>query len=155
MTPIKPLTITIAAAAAVLTAACSQDTAADHDPQPVTAQAQPTTAPRPPLIVQERACGALDAIDHLADDAINPTADPGNPAPKPNGTNIISFASALQRVDRQGLSEPMSAAINAHAYALTNLGALINHGASREDIASMATVADTTSRTIDAFCDKA
>lgn len=49
----------------------------------------------------------------------------------------------------------MNAALTAHAYALTNLGALINHGANREDIASMATVTDTTSRTIEALCEQA
>lgn len=91
-------------------------------------------------------------IDRLAHDAIAPDPAPGNPAPHPNGTNVITYASALQTLDRQGLPTPMNVAITAHAYALTNLGALINTGASRDDIDSMAVVADTTSRTVQSFC---
>lgn len=148
--------LVLVAAAAALAAGCANpDQATPADPAtPVVATAKPAAPPQSPHVVQDRACGAFIAIDRLAHDAIAPAPDPANPAPKPNGTNIISYASALQTLDRQGLSTPLAAALNAHAYALTNLGALINHNANREDVASMATVSETTGRVVQALCDK-
>jgi len=149
----------IAIPVALITACGSQDQqrTAGNDPLPQTlsASSKPAAAPRPAQVVQERVCGAFDALTRLTHSAITPDPDPSNPKPKPNGANLINYANTLQTLDRQGLSAPMNAALTAHAYALTNLGALINHGASGEDIASMATVTDTTSRTIEALCDKA
>lgn len=145
----------VLAATAALAAGCANpDQATPADPaSSAVATAKPAAPPQPPHVAQDRACGAFIAIDRLAHDAIAPAPDPGNPAPKPNGTNIMSYASALQTLDRQGLSAPLAAALNAHAYALANVGALINHNAKREDVASMATVSGTTSRVIQALCD--
>lgn len=154
----RPSRTAIILAAAAIATACSTDEhpTPNHGalPGPVAEAKRPTSSGPLPM-AQAHACGGFTAISRLADEAITPAPDPGIPAPRPNGAHVIDYASALQTLDRQGLSSPMSAALTAHAYALTNLGALINHGASSEDIDSMATVADTTGRTVQALCDQA
>jgi hypothetical protein len=147
--------VIIAAATAIATGCTTQPEHPDlpNDPMPQPAVANTAHPTRPPQVVEERACGAFGAIDQLARDAISPSPDPVNPAPHRNGTTIITYANALQTLDRQGISRSMDAALGAHAYALTNLGALINHNASREDIASMATVAETTAHTVQVLCE--
>lgn len=154
----RPSRTAIILAAAAIVTACS----ADEHPSPATgpvpgpvAEAKGPARSGPLPMAQAHACGGFTAISRLADEAIAPAPDPGDPTPRPDGTQVINYASALQTIDRQGLSAPMAAALTAHAYALTNLGALINHGASREDIDSMATVADTTWRTVQALCAQA
>ncbi|MEW2484186.1 hypothetical protein AB0876_31835 [Mycobacterium sp. NPDC049093] len=149
--------IILAAIAAIVTSCSTDDLTPANTPlpEPVTTAAKRPTSSGPPPMSQAHACGAFAAISQLAHEAIAPAPDPGNPAPHPDGTHVITYASALQTLDRQELSAPMNAAITAYAYALTNLGSLINHGASREDIDSMATVADTTGRTVQALCDQA
>ena len=152
----RALIFTLATTAIALTG-CSTD-----DPQPLSHAAapapdlsptsQPAAPPRPPQVALERACGAFGVLDKLTHDAVNPTPDPGNPAPHPNGANVIAYASALRTVDGPGLAPALNAALTAHAYAVTNLGSLINHGASGDDIASMATVADMTGRTVKTMC---
>lgn len=147
--------VIVAATTAIATGCTAQPEHPDlpNDPMPQPAAANARHPTRPPQIVQEHACGAFGAIDQLARDAISPSPDHGNPAPRRNGTAIITYANALQTLDRQGISRSMNAALSAHAYALTNLGALINHNASRKDIASMATVAETTGHTVHVLCE--
>lgn len=105
---------------------------------------------RPPQIVSERACGAFDALEELAHQIIAPP--PHGPVSERPAGELIAVASALNAVDRTDVSPAMNAAIRAHAVALTNLGALVNHKASREDIESMATVTIATGSTLHALC---
>lgn len=105
----------------------------------------------PPQIGRERACGAFDALEGLARSIIAPPVQPVPGAERPQG-DLIVVANALNAVDRRDLSPAMNAAIRAHAVALTNLGALVNHKASREDVESMATVAIATGSTLRTLC---
>lgn len=154
--PIRAALIVVAAAA--MATGCSTDeqpTPSSSAPLPgEVAEAKRPASSGPVPMAQARACGAFTAISKLAQEAIAPAPDPGNPTPRADGTDVITYANALQTLDREGLSAPINAALTAHAYALTNLGALINHGASREDVDSMAIVADTTGRTVQALCDQ-
>lgn len=153
----RALILTLATAAMTLTGCATDDSesllhaaaAPAPDPSP---SSQPPAPPGPPHVALERACGAFGVLDKLTHDAVSPTPDPGNPAPHPNGANVIAYASALRTVDGPGLTPALNAALTAHAYAVTNLGSLINHGASVDDIASMATVADMTGRTVQTMC---
>lgn len=104
-----------------------------------------------PQIGRERACGAFDALEGLARTIIAPPAQPVPGAERPQG-DLIAVANALNAVDRRDLSPAMNAAIRAHAVALTNLGALVNHKASREDVQSMSTVAIATGSTLRTLC---
>lgn len=113
------------------------------------------TAPQsygPASGAQQRACGAFSVIDTLSRDAASPIPVPGPQGPGAHGDDLIGFGNALKQVDRRGLSEPMNAALNAHAVALTNLGALFNRKASSEDVSSMSTVAKATGKTVITLC---
>ncbi|WP_079615915.1 hypothetical protein [Mycobacteroides abscessus] len=77
---------------------------------------------------------------------------PGAQGPRPHGDDLVGFGNALNQVDRRGVSKPMNAALNAHAVALTNLGALFIHKASSDDVASMAAVAKATGNTVITLC---
>jgi hypothetical protein len=103
-------------------------------------------------VALQRACGAIMVIDALTAEQRDGDPYPGKAAARPDGHALIGFASALNRVDRQGLSTTLNAAITAHVYALTNLGAMINHRASHEDVSSMVTVVDTTAAVLHEFC---
>lgn len=72
--------------------------------------------------------------------------------PPPDGHRLIGYANVLNHVERHGLSKTMNASITAHVYALTNLGAMINHHADNEDVGSMAIVVDTTAAVLREFC---
>ena len=91
-------------------------------------------------------------IDTLTTETFEHEPYPGKAAPPPDGHVLIGYANGLNNVDRQGLSPTLNAAITAHVYALTNLGAMINHHASRDDVESMATVVDTTAAVLHEFC---
>lgn len=106
---------------------------------------------QPSQIGNARTCGALDALDGLAQAIIAPPAQPALDTERPVG-NLIDVANALNAVDRADLSPAMNAAIKAHTVALTNLGALVNHKGSRQDIESMATVAKATGNTVHTLC---
>lgn len=121
------------------------------------APGQPTepTAPKPygpSSDAQQRVCGAFSVIDTLSHDPAFTVILPGAQGPRPHGDDLVGFGNALNQVDRRGLSEPMTAALNAHAVALTNLGALFNHKASSDDVASMAAVAKATGNTVITLC---
>lgn len=127
--------------------------------QPVQNSAKPASfggfgpsSPYPPDVAQERACGAIAVIGALTNDSIDPEPYPGKATPPPDGDVIIGYANALNHVERQGLSDTMNASITAHVYALTNLGAMINHHADHEDIGSMAIVVDTTAAVLHELC---
>ncbi|SLI19929.1 Uncharacterised protein [Mycobacteroides abscessus subsp. abscessus] len=106
----------------------------------------------PPGAAQERACGAFSVIDTLSRDAASPMPVPGPQGPGARGDDLIGFGNALNQVDRRGLPKPMNAALNAHAVALTSLGALFNHKASSDDVADMAAVAKATGNTVITLC---
>ncbi|TXI53500.1 hypothetical protein [Mycolicibacterium mageritense] len=114
-----------------------------------------TTPYGPPYgadLVLERACGAIALADALTTKTLEQEPYPGKNTPPLDGHAFIGYANALNLVDRQGLSNTLNAAITAHVYALTNLGAMINHQASHDDIASMAIVVDTTATVLHEFC---
>ncbi len=108
--------------------------------------------PLPADVAQERACGAFIVVERVSAEVASPTPVPVSQAHPGRGA-LIGLANALNQVDRRGLSRQMNAALNAHSVALTNLGALINHGASRDDIASMAAVTKATGSTVTVLCD--
>lgn len=91
-------------------------------------------------------------IDSLTTKTFEQEPYPGKDTPLLDGHVLIEYANALNHVDRQGLSTTLNAAITAHIYALTNLGAMINHHASHEDVGSMVTVVDTTAAVLHEFC---
>lgn len=103
-------------------------------------------------VVLQRACGAIIMIDALARDASDPEPDPGKVAMPADGHTLIGYANALNHVAGQGLSDTLKAAITAHVYALTNLGAMINHHAADDDVSSMAIVVETTAAVLREFC---
>ncbi|GAB5901838.1 hypothetical protein [Mycolicibacterium mageritense] len=103
-------------------------------------------------LVLERACGAIKVIDSLTTKTLEQEPYPGKDTPPLDGHVLIEYANALNHVDRQGLSTTLNAAITAHVYALTNLGAMINHHASHEDVGSMVIVVDTTAAVLHEFC---
>ena len=104
-------------------------------------------------VALQRACGAITVVDALTAEQRDGDPYPGKAAaPAPDGHALIGFASALNHVDRQGLTTTLNAAITAHVYALTNLGAMINHHATPEDVGSMAIVVDTTASVLHEFC---
>lgn len=112
----------------------------------------PYGPPYGPDVALQRACGAITVIDTLTTETFEHEPYPGKAAPPPDGHVLIGYANGLNNVDRQGLSPTLNAAITAHVYALTNLGAMINHHASRDDVESMATVVDTTAAVLHEFC---
>lgn len=107
--------------------------------------------PLPADVAQERACGAFAVVESLSREVAAPMPVPSG-APNAGRGDLVALANALNQVDRRGLSRQMNAAVNAHAVALTNLGALVNHGASRDDIASMAQVTKATGSTVAVLC---
>ncbi|QSN49699.1 hypothetical protein [Mycobacteroides abscessus] len=98
------------------------------------------------LIVATALVGSACSAPQAASDG------PAGPGPERPVGNLIDVANALNAVDRSGLSPAMNAAIKAHTVALTNLGALVNHKGSRQDIESMATVAKATGNTVHTLC---
>lgn len=129
------------------------------EPLPTIAAEQPSgrqfgpTLAYPPDIARARACGSISVIDPLTTDELTPERTPGQPAARPaDGNDLIGHANALNAIERAGLSGPMSAAITAHAYAITNLGSMINHGSDPDDIDSMTVVVDVTRAVLDEFC---
>lgn len=107
--------------------------------------------PAPADVAQERACGAFNVVESLSRDAAAPLATPRGGANSAR-TDLVGLAGALNQLDRRALSRQMNAALTAHAVALTNLGALIRHDASRDDITSMVAVTDATGSTLAALC---
>ncbi|MBN3459486.1 hypothetical protein JNN96_36225 [Mycobacterium sp. DSM 3803] len=103
-------------------------------------------------VALQRACGAITVVDALTAEQRDGDPYPGKAAPPPDGHALIGYANALNHVDRQGLTTTLNAAITAHVYALTNLGAMINHHATPEDVGSMAIVVDTTATVLHEFC---
>lgn len=166
--------VVAAAAICVVMAGCSTSErpepgdARGNDPMPYThvspggpgqdAPGQPTepAAPKPygpSSAAQQRVCGAFSVIDTLSHDAAaSPMPTPDSQSPPAHGDDLVGFGNALNQVDRRGVSKPMNAALNAHAVALTNLGALFIHKASSNDVASMAAVAKATGNTVTTLC---
>lgn len=163
-----PKVLLIGTAAILMTSACGAEPATDDRPSPRSeSQAaplmphSPTFTPRPvssspqypPSIAFARACGALVVLDQLSGTARAPRTQLGNPTPLTNGDELVKLATALQSVDRKGLPRPMDAAINAHATALSSLGELVRQRADSRTISSMSRVADSTGKTLTAFCE--
>lgn len=109
--------------------------------------------PLPADVAKERACGAFGVVEALSREVAAPVPVPSG-APKAGRGDLGGLGNALNQVDRRGLSLQMNAALNAHAVALTNLGALVDHGAARDDIASMAQVTKATGSTVAALCNR-
>lgn len=106
-----------------------------------------------PGSMRDRACGSFLTIDKLTVDTIAPAPEPGLPNSRPR-QDLIGLANSLSTtIDRQSLSPALNAAITAHVAALANLGAVVNHGSPRDDIADLAAIVNATGRTIRVLCD--
>lgn len=163
---LRCLTAVITAVAVLTTAGCGHEFQDDDIPpgradEPMPIRTPPPSKeeelPRRPHFpapeAQQRLCGAFTVIDSLADNTISPTPDPG-PASQPPRGDLIALANALNTMDRNELPRPFTSAIYAHVHALTYLGSLMNHGASRDDIAAMTAMVATTGDTVRALCDE-
>lgn len=100
----------------------------------------------------ERFCGAVLVIDQLTRDAIaaRPDAEPAKRLV--DGHQLSAYGDALNNIDHNVLPSTMSAAATSHSYALVNLGAMINHQASTNEISSMETVVRATGAVLREFC---
>ncbi|MBN3458437.1 hypothetical protein JNN96_30815 [Mycobacterium sp. DSM 3803] len=103
-------------------------------------------------LVLERVCGAIKVIDTLTRKTLEQEPYLGKDTPPLAGHALIEYANALNHVDRQGLSTTLNAAITAHVYALTNVGAMINHHSGEDDISSMSTVVTMTAAVLHEVC---
>jgi hypothetical protein len=96
-------------------------------------------------------CGAFSAIDTLVHESMRQEPGPGQTPPRTY--DLIGLASALNNARAEGISSPaLDSAITAYVYALTNLGAVINHHEPVDDIESMYVVANTTGHTVTTLC---
>lgn len=101
---------------------------------------------------RERLCGSVLVIDELTSGILDTRPDAGLSQRPVDGHQLIAYANALNHIDRSRLSGTTSAAVTAHSYALVNLGAMIDHHATVDDISSMAAVVHATGAVLREFC---
>lgn len=130
----KFVTKLIALPAVLLAAGCGLDP-----------HAHPTEA----SIADIQACGAFTAVNWLVRESMDPTPTPGLSS---RTYDLIGLANALNNAYTQDVSEPLDAALNSYIYSLTNLGAILNHGESRDAAADAYTVVNTALRTVIVIC---
>ncbi|OHU47368.1 hypothetical protein BKG82_27355 [Mycobacteroides chelonae] len=134
-----------------------------REPEPMTAQVPPDhvvdgprKAPRPPLpapIPDAMMCGSFATIDQLVYGGHAPDIPaPSGLAPTRPPTDYIGVADALNNTEIKGTSPVLNAAINAYVYAVTNLGAAINHNEPKDRIQDMRDLVGRTGNTVTVFC---
>jgi hypothetical protein len=110
--------------------------------------------PSPPTAVgQLQTCGAFSVTDVLLHESMRPDEAPD--AKPPRIYDLIGLASALNSARSEGLSPALDSAVTAYIYALTNLGAVINHHEPVDDIESMYIVVNTSAQTVTSLCEAA
>ncbi|KMV18270.1 hypothetical protein ACT17_11560 [Mycolicibacterium conceptionense] len=100
----------------------------------------------------ERSCGSVLVIDQLTRDALDGGPDTAQPSRPADGHQLIAYGDALNNIEHNMLPSTMRAAVTSHSYALVNLGAMINHHASTDEISSMETVVHATGAVLHEFC---
>ena len=107
----RPVGVVVAAGAALVGAWCFAGSAR-ADPAPLTP-------------ADLSACGAFSETTSLVHESTVP--DPG-PGGAPSRTyDLVGLANALNNVEKHGLSPDLDDDLTAYAYALTTVGASINH----------------------------
>lgn len=99
-----------------------------------------------------RFCGSVIVIDQLTRDALDGGPDTARPSRPADGHQLIAYGDALSNIERNVLPSTMRAAVTSHSYALVNLGAMITHHASTDEISSMETVVHATGAVLREFC---
>lgn len=148
-------------AASILAGACSTEPMSRQDPpgrivdpppQESYRTVKPERAAMPMPMPDVMKCGSFASIDKLANNA-HSTGDPKQPAPSPRPPiDYIGIADALNNTEVKGTSPVLDAAINAYVYAVTNLGAQINHKEPPDRIAEMRDLVGRTANTVATIC---
>lgn len=154
----QKLTVLLLTAAAIVSG-CGQapepTSRSGELPERVTAR-PPKTPPRPPLpapMPDVMMCGSFAAIHQLVRGSHAPEIPaPAGLATTRPPTDYIGAADALNNTEIAGTSPVLSAAINAYVYAVTNLGAAINHNEPKDRIEDMRDLAGRTGNTVTTFC---
>lgn len=108
--------------------------------------------PMPMTMPDVMKCGSFASIDKLVNYE-HSRGDPKQLAPSARpSTDLIGAADALNNTEVKGISPVLEAAINAYVYAVTNLGAQINHKESPDRIAEMRDLVGRTANTVAIIC---
>lgn len=116
----------------------------------------PRKAPRPPLpppIPDVMMCGSFAAIHQLVRGPRAPEGPaPAGVAPMRPPTDYIGVADALNNTEIEGASPVLNAAIDAYVYAVTTLGAAINHNEAKDHVEEIRDLVGRTGATVITFC---
>lgn len=97
-----------------------------------------------------RACASFVTVEHLVQRTVAPDKRPDGTA-RP-ASNLIDLADTVNSTRDQGLSDALDRAFTAYAYALTSLGAHIDHKQPADEISEMIQVVNNNGAVIKALC---
>lgn len=97
-----------------------------------------------------RACASFVTVEHLVQRTVTPDKRPdGTSRP---ASNLTDLADTVNSARQQGLSDALDRAFSAYAYALTSLGAHIDHKQPVEEISEMIHLVNNNGAVIKALC---